>query len=309
MAASDKKTHWAEQEERGSLWAMMFLVYSFKLLGATVGKIFMVPVVLYFYLFNASARKNLKYYLLKLQHIGNQMPTVSQWNILKICFNFGFAAVDKMSAWYGKVKQFRITKDNIDYLLDLQKEGKGAVIMVSHLGNFEISRMVSSLHGKARFNVFMHTKNAQKFTEVIKKLNPDYVMSVIQGDALDIQLAITLKEKVDQGEFVVIAGDRTPVKNTQGVVTADFLGSAADFPIGPYVLAKVLGCPLLGIFCTKQAKGYHVKLEVYADKISFNRNNREQVIQHYAQKYISSVEKQLKSTPLQWYNFHPFWNN
>ncbi|MCB1582389.1 MAG: hypothetical protein R3E90_10905 [Marinicella sp.] len=309
MSESDNRKHWAEQEERGSLWGIMFLLYSFKFLGATVCKIFMSPVLLYFYLFNQSARTNLKYYLVRLNqyHIG--MPKPSQWHILKIFFNFGFGVVDKMSAWQGKVSRFKMTKINSELFLKLQEQGQGAVIMVSHLGNFEVSRMASNSYKNTRFNVFMHTKNARKFSQVIKKFNPEFAMSVIQGDALNMQLAIELKEKVDAGEFVVIAGDRVPVKNETGVVTVDFLGEAANFPIGPYVLAKVLNCPLLGIFCTKKGKGYQVVFESYAEKIAFNRNNREEVIKGYAQTYAHSIEQQLKSAPLQWYNFHPFWNS
>ncbi len=308
MAESNNK-HWAEQEERGSLWGIMFLLYSFKFLGSTVCKIFMTPVLLYFYLFNKSARNNLKFYLTQLNRHFANMPKPSQWHVLKIFFNFGFGVVDKMSAWQGKVNRFKMTKVNSEFFLDLQKKGQGAVIMVSHLGNFEISRMASNSYKNTRFNVFMHTKNARKFARVIKKFNPDYAMSVIQGDALNMQLAIELKEKVDAGEFVVIAGDRVPVKNEAGVVAVDFLGDSANFPIGPYVLAKVLNCPLLGIFCTKHNNGYQVFFESYAEKIVFNRKNRDAVIQEYAQMYARSVEQQLKSTPLQWYNFHPFWNS
>ncbi len=144
---------------------------------------------------------------------------------------------------------------------------------------------------------------------MIKKFDPDYALSVIQGDALTMPLAIELKEKVEAGEFVVIAGDRIPVKNQSAVVGADFLGAEAAFPIGPYVLAKVLGCPLLTLFCIKQEGGYRVSFEQLAAKVEFSKQNRNEVIASCAQQYAHLIETQLKLAPLQWYNFHDFWSN
>lgn len=233
---------------------------------------------------------------------------LSQWKVLKIFFNFGFGIVDRMSAWQGHVNKFKMTKINNQPFIDLNESNQGAVIMVSHLGNFEVSRMASGANKNAVFNVFMHTKNAQKITAAIKKFNPGYAANFIQGDALTMELAIELKEKVEAGEFVVIGGDRVPVKNEKAVVAADFLGRSAKFPIGPYVLAKVLKCPLLAIFCIKTAGGYQVTFNSIADKVNFNKQNRDEVFKTLVAKYIESIEQQLKQAPLQWYNFHDFWN-
>jgi len=307
MKKVNDSKHWAQTDERGSLFGIMFMLYTFKLLGSTVCKIFMVPVLVYYYLFNRQARKNQTDYLQKLNSYFPDAPKASQWHVLKVFFNFGFGIVDRMAAWQGKVKQFKLTKVNNQAFIDLREKKQGAVIVIAHLGNFEISRMASDANKGAVFNVFMHTKNAKKFTEAIKKFNPEFAMSVIQGDALNMQLAIALKEKVDAGEFVVIAGDRTPVKNQAAVVNVDFLGHQAQLPIGPYVLAKVLDCPLIALYCLKERAGYQVIFESLADEIKFGRNDKQLVLQRYAQQYALSMEHQLKSAPLQWYNFHNFW--
>ncbi len=307
--SDQQQAHWAKTQERGSLWGIMFLFYVFKFLGARICKVFMSPVLLYFYLFNAAARKHLLQYLQRLNACYADMPAASQWHVLRLFFNFGFGVVDRMSAWQGHVNKFKITKVNDQAFLGLRKAQQGAVIMISHLGNFEISRMASAANKGAVFNVFMHTKNARKFSQVIKKFDPDYALSVIQGDALTMPLAIELKEKVEAGEFVVIAGDRIPVNNQSAVVGADFLGAEAAFPIGPYVLAKVLGCPLLTLFCIKQQGGYRVSFEQLAAKVEFSKQNRNEVLAGCAQQYAHLIETQLKLAPLQWYNFHDFWSN
>ena len=124
---------------------------------------------------------------------------------------------------------------------------------------------------------------------------------------MSMKTAIDLKEKVEQGEFVVIAGDRTPVDNDSAVTNVEFMGKPAELPIGPYVLGKVLDCPVLTLFCLHTEKGYHVKFSQLSEKIEFTKKNRTVKIQQYAQQYATELEQEVRLSPLQWYNFHDFW--
>ncbi|MBL4774275.1 MAG: hypothetical protein JKX98_12075, partial [Alcanivoracaceae bacterium] len=74
------------------------------------------------------------------------------------------------------------------------------------MGNFEICRVTLGQNSAAKFNVFMHTKNSGKISKVMKSLNSKHDLSIIQGDELTLPTVMMLKEKVDAGEFVVIAG-------------------------------------------------------------------------------------------------------
>lgn len=298
--------HWAKTEERGSITGIMMLLTVFRWLGPTVCKVFTAPVLLYFFIANGEARRNLSEYLQRHQsHFKRPIP--KRFLRLRIFFNFGFAIIDRLTAWTGKSKRFKLNKTQAEVFLNLKDQNKGAVILVSHIGNFDISRVGAQRHKKARFNVFMHTKNAEKITRAIKKINPSYTTRIIQGDEINIQTALLLKEKVDAGEFVVIAADRVPVNNESGTVAVPFLGKDAPFPIGPYVIAKVLACPVISLFCTKGEDGFDVTFELFAEQVTFNKQNKTQQLQSYAAQYAALMEKQLQSTPLQWYNFHAFW--
>ena len=310
----NKNTHWADQKERGSLVGIYFAVYLFKFLGAVACKIFMTPVLLYFYLFNFTARRNIGDFLQKVS-IQTQSQddfakiTFSQWNVCKVILNFGYGIIDKLSALTGKIslKHFNSINDS-DFRKCLEHK-KGAIILVSHLGNFEICRVTLGQNSAAKFNVFMHTKNSGKISKVMKSLNSKHELSIIQGDELTLPTVMMLKEKVDAGEFVVIAGDRVPVKNSKGTLEADFLGSKAKFPIGPFVLAKVLECPIITLYCLKNKKKYDLFFDMIIEKITFTRKNRNQILQQAIEKYVSNLEFYAKKAPLQWHNFHQFWTN
>lgn len=298
--------HWSQTEERGSTFGIMFLFYTFKICGAFLCKLFMMPVLLYFYLFNKTARNNVADYLKRCDEYFNS-EMYSQGNVFKIFINFGFAIIDRLSAWQSQFDKLKLYKSNSKVFLDMREKNQGGLIIISHLGNFEISRIASAKNKGAVFNIFMHTKNAKKITQALEKINPDYAASLIQGDGMSMKTAIDLKEKVEQGEFVVIAGDRTPVNNDSAVTIVEFMGKQAELPIGPYVLGKVLDCPVLTLFCLHTEKGYHVKFSQLAEKIEFTKKNRTVKIQQYAQQYAIKLEQEVRLSPLQWYNFHDFW--
>lgn len=302
----NKEKHWSKTEERGSAFGIMFLFYSFKIFGSVICKIMMLPVLLYFYLFNGMARRNIGQYL---KHYDQYFDTQKngQWQVFKVFINFGFGIIDRLSAWQGRFEKLKLHKTNNQVFLDMREKQQGGLIIISHLGNFEISRIASAKNKGAKFNIFMHTQNAQKITQALEKINPGYTSSLIQGDGLNMKTAIELKEKVEQGEFVVIAGDRTPVANESAVTEVAFMGHKAQLPVGPYVLAKVLDCPVLTLFCTHTRAGYHVQFNQLAAAIQFNKKNRGDVIQEHAQLYADQLEQMVKEAPLQWYNFHDFW--
>ena len=302
----DKEKHWSKTEERGSAFGIMFLFYSFKIFGSTICKILMLPVLLYFYLFNGRARKNVAQFLKQCDDYFDT-DISSQRSVFQVFINFGFGIIDRLSAWQGRFEKLKLHKTNNQVFLDMREKQQGGLIIISHLGNFEISRIASAKNKGAKFNVFMHTKNAKKITQALEKINPGYASSLIQGDGLNMKTAIELKEKVEQGEFVVIAGDRTPVVNELAVTEVTFMGRKAQLPVGPYVLAKVLDCPILTLFCTHTESGYHVQFSQLTEAIQFNKTNRADVIQQHAQLYADQLEQAVKTAPLQWYNFHDFW--
>jgi predicted LPLAT superfamily acyltransferase len=51
-------------------------------------------------------------------------------------------------------------------------------------------------------------------------------------------------------ELISIAGDRVPLKG-ENTIPVNFLGAQANLPVGPYLLARALGCPLFSLSSIK----------------------------------------------------------
>ena len=132
-------------------------------------------------------------------------------------------------------------------------------------------------------------------------------MNLIQVTEINATTAMLLQDKIDAGELVVIAADRTPVTGRNRVAKAYFLGKTALFPQGPFILASLLKCPVYTLFCLKQHGKQMIYFEHFSDGLSFPRKQRDAMIMRCAQDYADRLQRYCLQEPLQWFNFYDFW--
>ncbi|MEZ9706608.1 glycosyltransferase family 2 protein, partial [Vibrio breoganii] len=119
-----------------------------------------------------------------------------------------------------------------------------------------------------------------RFNSVMKAVNPQSDLNLIQVTSMGPDTAILLQQKLEQGEWIVIVGDRTSTSKESRSVWAEFLGKEAPFPQGPFMLASVLKAPvflLFGLRDDSQSKPhFNVYFEHFSNKIELPRKTREQ---------------------------------
>ena len=108
-------------------------------------------------------------------------------------------------------------------------------------------------------------------------------------------------------EWVIIAGDRVPVGDSERVCEVSFFGRQARFPIGPYVLATLLQCPVYLLHCFRLDDNYRLVMQQFEEEIRPSRDKRHEAYANYAQKFADALESQVIRAPLQWFNFYDFW--
>jgi len=91
-------------------------------------------------------------------------------------------------------------------------------------------------------------------------------------------------------------------------VQAQFLGHPAPFPIGAYVLAAALACPVYSMACLHHGTGYRVVFEEFSPRIVLPRGSRDAALAEQAQRFAHWLEINVARSPLDWFNFFPFWN-
>lgn len=304
--------HWASIQEAGALSGLRFMFGVYRWFGRLPFRVLLYPVILYFFLFRPQARRASLEYLGYLEDAGLLTRTGSRVHLSYRHFlSFGDCLLDKLSAWQGDISRDNLRFHNHQLINELANEGRGAMIIGSHLGNLEICRALAQSNAGIKLNVLMHTAHATKFNEMLKRAGSDSQVNIIQTTEINPATAIVLQQKLDQGEFVVIAGDRTPVSGSHNTSQVRFLGHPSEFPHGPFILAAILKCPVLTMFCLRRdgvkQPAYDLYLDHFADRIVLPRKQRKEQLHQYNQAYADLLARYCAKAPLQWYNFYSFW--
>ncbi len=299
--------HWSQIQEAGGIWGMRFMFFLYRWFGRWFFNIILYPVILYFFLTNKNARAASMDYLSRLQ---SQRYLSTDKSLQQLSFmhllSFGRTLLDKLAAWSGAFNYTNVRFQHREEFLKMIDRGCGAMIIVSHLGNLEVCRALANESQRLKLNILVHTKHAEKFNRLMNDVDENNRLNLIQVTDFSPATAILLQEKLNQGEVVVIAGDRTPVDGGR-VLDVNFLGAKAAFPQGPYILASLLKCPTYLMLCVKDQQGYKIFFEHFSDQITLRRRSREADMQQHAQNFADRLAHYVQRFPFQWNNFFMFW--
>ena len=310
MKPANTARHWASLEETSIIWGIRALVWVCRVFGRWVFRLFLYPVVSYYFLTGRIARDASREYLRRLGHCFPELGLGgSWWESHRHFLSFGETLLDKIIVWTGSIDPGQVDFPNRKLLLDRLEQKRGAMILSGHIGNLEICQAIANLRGHIHLNILVHTKHAEKFNRLLGGSGGSATIQLIQVTELNPAIAIALQEKIELGEFLVLVGDRIPVKGSR-TVRASFLGKDAEFPQGPYLLASLLRCPVYTLFCYPADGRFQIHLELFAESIRIPRREpqRRQMLETLARRYAERLEAHCRAAPLQWFNFYPYWN-
>lgn len=300
---------WHQIRERGTTLGMRLLLLSYSLGGRIVFSALLFPVIVFHFIIRRSARRASREYLTTLKHYFDISTPVTLVETFRHFWHFGQTLLDKFSVWQGKITRADVTVHGGDIIADLLKRGQGATILISHLGNFEVCQALSQDHPDLKMTVLMHSPHTAKFNRLLQKFNSGAAIELQEVGDMNISTAMRLSDKVSNGSFVAVSGDRTPITSANAVIEHHFLGRLACFPRGTFALARALQAPILNLHCIKQNGRYHIYFEQLSDGNPVPKHLRQQAEAALVEQYVDSLERFCQKTPLQWFNFYPFWTN
>lgn len=302
-------THWANMREAGTLLGLRFLYGLHALFGRSLFKLVLVFVGAYFVVTRREHRRASKEYLATHYH---HFP--EQWSSapgLRQTYQhfceFGETILDKLLAWKTDISEDSFHVINQQAIDEVLKDSRGQLIIGTHLGNLEYCRGFMCKNQNKIINILIHDRHSANFARIMESVNPESRLNIYQVDEMDIVMILNLKAKIDAGEWLFIAGDRIPLEGHHRIVSVDFLGRQASLPIGPYQLAKTLGCPVKLMFAYRQNRKVTVDLLPFCDKLDLPRDTRLDKCQHFAQLFATELERHCEEVPFQWFNFYDFW--
>lgn len=266
----------------------------------------------YFIAVRPVARRASIDYQRRLGHLPASAGTWHAWRAAaRHVRHFADALLDKALVWTGGLGLDGIRRD-VDPRFDTAvAANRGGILVVAHFGNLEVLRRLGESAKAMRLHILVHTKHAERFNRMMTRINPQSAERLLQVTEIDTATVVHLAARVQQGDFVVIAGDRVPV-TSERVLEVPFLGAPAPFPIGPWVLASVLECPVYWLACYQRPaeRGrYTLVCRQLRERVDLPRATRAASLHDVIGEYAQCVEQACRDAPLAWFNFFPFWRS
>jgi predicted LPLAT superfamily acyltransferase len=270
-------------------------------LGRSVGRLFLYLIAAYFFAFAPTARRHARAYLRRA--LGRE-PTAA--DRFRHVLTFATTIHDRVYLLKDRFNLFDISVAGESLVRDALQAGKGAFLMGSHVGSFEIVRTVGRRQPGLHVAMAMYEDNARRVNAMLTAINPVATPDVIALGHIDTMLKI--QESLERGTFVGVLGDRTLGNEASRQVS--FLGQPARFPIGAMRAAAIMRRPvifMIGLY--RGGNRYHVAFEQLADFSTAEPRQREAAVQAAVERYAAVLEKHVRNDPYNWFNFFDFWRS
>jgi predicted LPLAT superfamily acyltransferase len=290
---------WLEQRERGSLFAMRAGVRLLLGVGHALGRLLLYPACAYFLAFSRRARSASREYLGRVLGRPARLRDVARHYL-----TFARTLHDRVYFLAGRSAEFAVEQHGAEAVESALAKGRGCLLLGSHLGSFEVLRVIGSLERRLPVNVLLYPDNAANAEAVAAELCPELKERVIPLGRPETLLRA--RECLERGEIVGLLGDRT--LKSDRTVQCDFLGAAASFPQGPLLLAAILKAPVVLFFgLYLGGRRYALHFEPFADELDVGRQDRDARLQPWVARYAARLEHYCRLAPYNWFNFYDFW--
>ena len=291
---------WVSLPERGTPASLGAIAWVAERVSREVARFLLYPITLYFVM-TAHAARRASYEFLKRA----RGQSVHWWQVFRHFNCFAATILDRVYLLRGEFERFRVTIHGKELLQRQIEIGKGAILLGSHLGSFEVLRTLGVMQRSFPLKVLMDTEHNQNITRFFDALNPSIAGTVIAPDRPDT--LIRVRESLEAGCFVGMLGDR--VFGADKITRCQFLGAPATFPAGPVVLAAMMHSPVILFFgLYRGGNRYEIYFERFADEIVLDREHRAEELRSWMQRYVARLEYYACLAPDNWFNFYPFWD-
>jgi predicted LPLAT superfamily acyltransferase len=291
---------WLQQRERGSLGALRFMTWITRSLGYRAASLLLAPICLYFVAFAPLARAASREFL---GRVYGRPATLGE--VYRHFHAFAGTLLDRIEVLRGHGRDFEVRLHGGVALDAALAPRRGCLLLGSHLGSFEVLRVLGEVRSGLAINLVMHEGNAPHTSRWARALAPELAARIIAPGTPETLLRV--RECLERGEVVAMLGDR--VLDDGRAVHCAFLGAPARFPSGPLLAAAMLDVPVVTFFCVRRsARRYDLHFDLLVERIAAERAEREQTVARWVCVYAARLEAQARAAPDNWFNFYDFWH-
>jgi lauroyl/myristoyl acyltransferase len=211
------------------------------------------------------------------------------------------------------LETFRLVRENREFFLERTRirgadnlasamaEGRGAIVAIAHLGNWDAAGAWGGAAGYRIVTVAEPLRPRRMFDFFVghrEKLG--MTIHAAQPGATDV-----LADAARGGALVPILADRD--LRARGPIV-EFFGEEANFPAGPAIVALKSGSPLLvaGIY-SEVVNGKRGWLIEFSGPLPVASERSDAGIAEVTQRIAHALEDLVVKRPEEWHVFQPFW--
>ena len=271
------------------------------LLGRAPSRALLHLIATYFVLFAPTARRHARNYLRRA--LGREPRFTDHYRHV---LTFASTIHDRVYLLDKCFDQFAFSIGGEELMRTMVAGGEGAFLMGAHMGSFDVTHAFGAHQPGLNIVMAMYEDNARKINAMLAALRPITKPEVISLGHIEAMLKV--RQRLDEGAFVGILGDRT--LGDEPLQEVHFLGSPAYFPVGPMRAAALLRRRtvfMLGLY--RGGNRYHLVFELLADFSTVGRAERAAAVEQAITRYAALLEKYCRSDPYNWFNFFDFWRD
>jgi len=293
-----------KQRRAGGGWFAIWLIRAIGRHGGRgFARLFLYPITAYFLLRRGAERHDSR---ANLTRILGRPATLG--DVARHIHTFAATILDRVFLLGGEMDRFDVAVHGIAEVHAQLDRGQGVLLYGSHLGSFEVLRVVARQRPDYKIRVVLDKAHNRAMTQLLDALNPEIAAGVIDASQDGPTLMLAIKQAADEGALIALLVDRTqPGGPTQPV---DFFGAPAPFPTAPWLIAAVLKLPVsLAFGLYRGGNRYDLVFESFSDQgIDLSRAQRATQLAALIQRYAGRLEHHTRDAPYNWFNFYDFWN-
>lgn len=285
---------WAAKAERGSDASIRVMVWLARSMGRRFCRILLYPAVLYFLATDGTARRASREFL----SAARDKP--ARWSdVFAHLHWFGTTLLDRVYMAGGEFERFHVTVEGDALVRDALNQGKGCVLLGSHLGSFDLLMLANQALNNRPITVLMHHDPRSRLRAMAGI--DDSRLRIIPLGRPDSFLRAY--EVLESGGIVAVLADRT---GGAAHLQSGFFGRPAAFPTGPHVLAARARAAVLMCFGLYEG-GANYRIEFIEFGAAAPHASRGAALQPVVDRYAALLETYARRTPKNWFNFYPYW--
>jgi predicted LPLAT superfamily acyltransferase len=219
---------------------------------------------------------------------------------------FAATILDRVFLLSGELHRFDIAIEGLPALDARIAAGRGVLLFGSHLGSFEVLRVLAGTRPEPGLRVVLDKGHNPAMTQLLDALNPQVAATVIDAGRPGPEILMAIGEALAQGQMVALLVDRPqPGEPAEPV---PFMAGPAPFPLAPWQVAAVLGAPVMLAFgLYRGGNRYDLRFEPFSEGEAVPRQARRAHVASLIRRYAARLEDLARQYPYNWFNFYDYW--